>query len=64
LKALARDEYALVSLDLALLLLQQDRTAEVREISMEMAWIFREQGCTERRWQHSASSAKLPSERH
>ncbi len=37
-------EYALVSLDLALLLLQQDRTAELREIAVEMAWIFREQG--------------------
>jgi tetratricopeptide (TPR) repeat protein len=37
-------DYALVSLDLGLLLLEQDRTAEVRELAEEMAWIFTSQG--------------------
>src|SRR6185436_7198399 len=33
--------YALVSLELALLLLEQGRTAEVRTLAEEMLWIFR-----------------------
>jgi tetratricopeptide (TPR) repeat protein len=37
-------DYALVSLDLALLLLKQDRTAEARTLADEMAWIFSSQG--------------------
>jgi tetratricopeptide (TPR) repeat protein len=37
-------EYALVSLDLALLWLDQNRTAQVRALAEEMAWIFRAQG--------------------
>ena len=37
-------DYALVSLDLGLLLLEQGRTAEVRELADEMAWIFSNQG--------------------
>jgi tetratricopeptide (TPR) repeat protein len=37
-------EYALVSLDLGLLLLEQDRTAEVRILSEQMTWIFSSQG--------------------
>jgi tetratricopeptide (TPR) repeat protein len=37
-------DYALVSLDLALLLLQQGRTAEVRALAGEMVWIFRAEG--------------------
>lgn len=35
--------YALVSLDLALLLLEEGATAEVRSLSEEMLWIFRAQ---------------------
>ncbi|HYN22867.1 MAG TPA: helix-turn-helix transcriptional regulator [Thermoanaerobaculia bacterium] len=41
--ALAFD-YALVSLDLALLLLRQDRTNEVKTLTEQMAWIFASQG--------------------
>lgn len=37
-------DYALVCLDLALLLLEQGRTAEVRTLAAEMAWIFTNQG--------------------
>jgi tetratricopeptide (TPR) repeat protein len=37
-------DYALVSLELALLLLEQGRTAEVRTLAEEMLWIFRAQG--------------------
>lgn len=37
-------DYALVSLDLGLLLLEQGRTTEVRELAEEMAWIFTSQG--------------------
>lgn len=37
-------DYALVSLDLGLLLLEQGRTAEVRGLAEEMAWIFTSQG--------------------
>lgn len=37
-------DYALVSLDLGLLLLEQGRTAEVRDLAEEMAWIFTSQG--------------------
>lgn len=37
-------DYALVSLDLGLLLLEQGRTVEVRELAEEMAWIFTSQG--------------------
>jgi transcriptional regulator with XRE-family HTH domain len=36
-------DYALVSLDLALLLLEQGRAAEVRALAEEMLWIFRAQ---------------------
>jgi len=36
--------YALVSLDMALLLLEQGRTAEVRKLAEEMVFIFRAQG--------------------
>lgn len=31
-------------MDLAVLLLEADRTAEVRELALSMAWIFRAQG--------------------
>jgi tetratricopeptide (TPR) repeat protein len=37
-------ECALVSLDLALLLLAQGRTDEVRTLTAQMAWIFKSQG--------------------
>ena len=37
-------DYALVSLDLGLLLLEQDRTSEVRILGEQMAWIFSSQG--------------------
>lgn len=37
-------DYALVSLDLALLLLDQGRTAEVRALADEMVWIFSNEG--------------------
>ena len=37
-------EAALASLDLAVLLLEAGRTAEVRELALGMAWIFRAQG--------------------
>lgn len=37
-------DYAQVSLDLALLLLEQDRTAEARALADEMTWIFSSQG--------------------
>lgn len=37
-------DYALVSLDLALLLLEQGRTTEVRGLCAEMAWIFQAEG--------------------
>ena len=36
-------DYALVSLDLSLVLLEEGRTAEVREIAEEMLWIFKAQ---------------------
>jgi tetratricopeptide (TPR) repeat protein len=36
-------DYALVSLDLSLVLLEDGRTAEVREIAEEMLWIFKAQ---------------------
>ena len=36
-------DYALVSLDLSLVLLQENRTAEVRTIAEEMLWIFEAQ---------------------
>jgi len=36
-------DYALVCLDLSVVLLDQGRAAEVRAISLEMLWIFREQ---------------------
>jgi len=36
--------YAVVSLDLALLLLEQGRTSEVRSLAEQMAWIFCSQG--------------------
>lgn len=37
-------DFALVSLELALLLLEQGRTAEVRALAGQMMWIFRAQG--------------------
>ena len=37
-------DYALASLDLALLLLEQGRTVEVRVLAQEMVWIFQAQG--------------------
>jgi hypothetical protein len=37
---------ALVSLELAIVYLQQDRPAEVRVLAREMAWIFASQGVT------------------
>jgi tetratricopeptide (TPR) repeat protein len=37
-------DYALASLDLSLVLLEEGRTAEVREIAEEMLWIFKAQG--------------------
>jgi transcriptional regulator with XRE-family HTH domain len=37
-------DYALVSLELSLLLLEQGRSAEVRKLAEEMLWIFRAQG--------------------
>jgi len=37
-------DYALASLDLALLLLEQGRAAEVRTLAEEMVWIFQAQG--------------------
>jgi hypothetical protein len=36
-------DYALMSLDLSLALLEEGRTAEVREIAEEMLWIFKAQ---------------------
>jgi hypothetical protein len=40
-------DYALVSLDLALVLLEHGRTAEVAELAGEMVWIFKAQGVHE-----------------
>jgi transcriptional regulator with XRE-family HTH domain len=37
-------DYALVSLELALLLLEQGHTSEIRALVREMLWIFRDQG--------------------
>src|SRR6185295_9902728 len=37
-------DYALVSLELALLLLEEERTREVSDLAEEMLWIFRAQG--------------------
>ncbi len=37
-------DYALVSLELALLLLEQNRLSEVRTLADQMAWIFTQQG--------------------
>jgi tetratricopeptide (TPR) repeat protein len=37
-------DYSVVSLDLALLLLEQGRTVEVKALAEEMAWIFASQG--------------------
>ena len=37
-------DYALVSLDLGLLLLEQGRTSEVKTLANQMKWIFSQQG--------------------
>lgn len=56
-------DYALVSLELALLLLKQGRTAEVRALAEEMLDIFGSQGIHREAWPPCRSSATPPGAR-